>query len=101
MKKLSVYTVNGKTILGNEKNGVVTGITCSSQVQERHFVNYAIAELRGELEQTVLGMDSFGLRSLKGKEKISLKTVKLQIKEAKKQGEAYILKTVLEELRGK
>ena len=102
MKKLSVFKLGGASVLGKLNEGVITGISCGSRLVEQDFVNYFIAEMRGELEDTVIGLNSsFSQRKLTGKEKISFKVVKLQVKEAKKQGDSYLLKNVLDELRGK
>ena len=102
MKNVAVYTIGTGVLLGVKEDNIINGVFVKGSVTDEAFAELVIAELEGNLHTIHIGEGTtIGERSLTGKEVISSKTVKTQMKEARKQSGTWLVKQVFGELRGK
>lgn len=102
--KIAVYTTSSGIILGRKTGSEVTGVFIKNakKVSEDDFANLMKSTVKDELTEIHIGgNNSFSKRKLNGTEELSSKVVELQMQEAVRTSETWLVENVFDELRGK
>ncbi len=101
--KLAVFTVNGDRFLGKRSGNVIKGMQLmSDHLTENRFAEYLMAKNVDELRTREIGANSdVDVDKLTRREKLWLRTVKAEYKEARRMADDHLVNQVFQEFRGK